>query len=186
MEKMLRCKKGLRPTIFLSKNRRGLSTVVTTLIIVSVSMAAVVLIWGVINNMIKGEIKSSESCFGNYDKVKINGQYTCYVIEGVNDYSLRFSIMVGDIKLEKVVVAVGSEGTIKSYSITNSSQIIEGLSEYPSGLTSIIMPEKNAGKTYLATGFPGMIDSIQLAPVIGGTQCEISDAVYQIEQCEIE
>lgn len=167
---------------FSTKNRKGLSTIVVTLILVALSMAAIVLVWGFVNNLLKKQIHSSESCFGNAEKITINRQYTCYEQTGSN-YKLRFSLSVGDINVSKIVVSVSSGGSVKSYNIMNGTAI-SNLAMY-SGVnpSTILLPLENAGLTYNATGFTTKIDSIQIAPVISGTQCEVSDAISEIENC---
>ncbi|MCK9596056.1 hypothetical protein M0R19_02650 [Candidatus Pacearchaeota archaeon] len=160
-------------------NKKGLSDIVTTVILVALSMAAVVIVWVFINNLIKGQIKSTESCFGNFDKVKLNGQYTCYDIQ---NNIFRISLTVGNVQVDKVIISVSSASAVKSYEITNTAQAIDGLVLYSGG--DVILPGKNSGLTYNATGFPSNIDLIQIAPVISGTQCEISDTISEIEFCQ--
>jgi len=91
-------------------------------------------------------------------------------------------LMIGDIETDKVIVSVSSANAIKSYEITNEDQQDIGLTTYPSG-GEVKLPEKNAGLTYIATGFNSAIDLIQIAPVIGGNQCEISDSLSYVEEC---
>lgn len=168
------------------KNKKGLSTIVITVILIAVSMAAIALVWGVISNMLNNQIKNSESCFGNYDKVKLNGEYTCYTQIDSNQYLLRFSLGIGDIVIDKVIVGISSSSATKSYEITNAVQTISGLKMYPSGVAQIVLPEKNSGLTYeVSTAFTSKIDSIQIAPVINGVQCDVSDSILQIEDCEL-
>lgn len=166
-------------------SKRGLSAVVTTMILVALSMAAIVLVWVFVSNMVKKQIGSSESCYGNYDKVKINGQYTCYERVSASNYNLRFSLAIGDIDVDKVIVSISSVGAVKSYTITNTPQVISGLKMYPSGINQVNLSGKNAGLSYNATGFGGKIDSIQIAPVIGGNLCEVSDSLASIEDCKL-
>jgi hypothetical protein len=165
---------------FLCKNKRGLSAVVTTVILVALSLAAVAVVWMFVSNLINRQIGSSKSCYGNYDKVRINGQYTCYEYLGEENYNLRFSLSIGD-----VAVSVSSASTVKSYEITNTAQTVSGLSMYPLGSSSVNLPDKNAGLTYKATGFTSVIDSISIAPVIGGNLCEISDSLSDVEDCAL-
>ncbi len=168
---------------FLSFNKNGLSTIVVTLILIVLSLVAVGMVWGFVSNMVNKQISSTESCFGNYDKVKLDGQYTCYEISG-STYNFRFSLSMGDVQVEKVIVSVSSGGTSKSYTITNTAQTISGLTPYPSG-TTVILPIQNAGLTYKATGFSSKIDSVKIAAVIGETQCDVSDMLTQIEDCSL-
>lgn len=158
-------------------NSKGLSAIVTTLILVALSIAAVVLVWMFMNNLIKKEINKTESCFGNFDKIKINEQYTC----SGSDF-FQFSLMIGDINIEKVIVSVASEGAVNSYEITNTLGPIEGLTMYDGSL-DIILPAKNSGLTYIINN-PAPVDSIQIRPVIGGTTCDMSDSISEIEICE--
>lgn len=167
------------------QNRKGLSSIVTTVILIALSLAGVVIVWGFVNNFINDEIGSSQSCFGNYDKVKLNKQYTCYeALEG-GGYNLRFSLSVGDIDVDKVTVLVSSESAVKSYVITNENQTISGLTKYPSGISSVTLPEKNSGISYRATGFDSKIDSIEIAPTIDGNLCEVSDSFAEIDNCAV-
>jgi hypothetical protein len=171
---------------FPNKKKKGLSTVVITVIMIALSLAAVVLVWAFVNSIIKKQISSSESCFGTYGKIRINGQYTCYEDLGNNDFSLRFSLIIGDVKVDKVLISVSSGASVKSYEITNTPQIIPNLMMY-SGVNpeNVSLPEKNAGLTYNATGFTAKIDSIQIAPVIGGNLCDVSDSLSEIESCAL-
>ncbi len=165
-----------------SMYKKGLSTIVITVILIALSMAAVVLVWTFVNNVIKKQIGQSESCFGNFDKVSINDQYTCY--EATADgFNLRFSLIIGDIQVDKVIVSISSASAVKSYELTNVGTPIEGLLMYPSNATEIKLPGKNSGLTYKVEGFTSKIDSIQIAPVIGGNLCEASDSLSEIENC---
>ena len=63
---------------FFPKNHKGLSGVITAVIMIALVLAAAGIVWGVVNNMLKGQMEGAEACFGNYDKVTINSIYTCY------------------------------------------------------------------------------------------------------------
>jgi len=168
----------------LPRNHSGLSTIVVTLILIVLSLVAIGIVWGFANNLIKKQISSSESCFGISDKFKINGQYTCYSYDLLTQkYSLRFSLSIGDINVDKLVIGISSASSTKGYTLTNADQTISGLSYYPSG-TPIKLPDKNSGRTYFATTeFAEKIDSIRIAPVVSGTQCEVVDSISDIQDC---
>ncbi|MCX6746539.1 MAG: hypothetical protein NTU63_00190 [Candidatus Pacearchaeota archaeon] len=162
--------------------KKGLSTIVTTLILIVISMSAIALIWTVVNNMIHTTTEQTEACFGSYDKVKLNAIYTCYEqIDSLN-YRVRFSLSIGDATIDKVVIGIASQGAIKSYKLNNTLQTFPDLQYYPSG-TQVKLPDKNAGLTYVASGFASKPDLIQIAPVISEKQCEISDSLTEIENC---
>jgi hypothetical protein len=170
--------------LFKKFRKKGLSTIVITMLLIGISIAAVALVWGVTSSMVKGQIKNSEACFGNFDKIKLNGEYTCYELVGTN-YYLRFAIGLSDIRPEKIIASISSSGESKSYTILNSTGTVAGLTRYPSGSTSIALPEKNGGFTYRAGPFTGPIDSIRVAPVMAGVQCEVSDSITEFVNCEL-
>jgi len=168
-----------------ASKKKGLSAIVTTVLLIALSLAAVVVVWTVVNNTIKTQISNSESCFGNYNKIEINRQYTCYERISSTNYNLIFSISIGDIDVDKVVVSVSSEGVVKSYTLTNTPESITGLRMYPSGLADVNLSNKNGGLSYNATGFEGKIDSIKIAPYISGTLCDTADSVTDIQDCAL-
>jgi len=166
--------------------KHGLSGIITAVIMIALVMAAAVIVWGVVNSLLKGQMEGAEACFGNYNKVTINSMYTCYEFIGVNDYHVHFSLSIGDIEVDEIIVSVSSEGSTNSYTLTNEGQTINGLANYDSigfGTDSIILPGENAGKTYIADGFTEKPDLIKIAPIIGGNQCEVSDTLSNIEVC---
>jgi hypothetical protein len=186
MGKIFLYKIDFQSAIFLDKNRKGLSTIVTTLLIVVLSLVAVGLVWGFVSNMIRNQIKTSESCYGNSDKVRINEQYTCYEVRS-GEYNLRVSLSIGDTSVDKVVVYVSSASAVKSYTITNTEGTVAGLLPIPylAGNVNVKLPGKNSGLTYNATAFSSIIDSVEIAPIIGGTQCDVSASLSQIESCAL-
>ncbi|MCK4647832.1 hypothetical protein KAT24_02795 [Candidatus Pacearchaeota archaeon] len=183
MERKLFYKTSPSENSFFPKNHKGLSGVITAIILIALVLAATVIVWGVVNNLIRKQMESSEACFGNYDKVTINGIYTCY--DSIDD-TFQFSLNIGDIEVDKVIVSVSSEGSTNSYTLTNDAQPIPGLANYSStgfGTDFIKLPGKNAGRTYIASGFTEKPDLIKIAPIIGGQQCEVSDTISNIEVC---
>ena len=165
------------------RSKRGLSTIVVTLILVVLRMAAIALVWSFVSNLLKKQTAESEACFGNTEKISINRQYTCYEQISASNYKLRFSLSVGDIKISKIVVSVSSAGSVKSYNIVNGTTISNLVMYSGTNPATILLPMENSGLTYNATGFNAKIDSLQIAPVISGTQCDVSDSVLEIENC---
>lgn len=162
------------------KNKRGLSGIITAVIMIALVMAAAVIVWGVVNGTLKKQMEGAESCFGNFDKVTLNGIYTCY--NTVNK-QFQFSISIGDIDVEKVVVGISAEGDQRSYTLTEEDQQDMGLTRYGSE-TEVKIPGKNGGYTYIVDEeFDEVPDLIQIAPVIDGQQCEVSDYISNIGSC---
>jgi len=157
--------------------KKGVSAVVTTVILVVLVLVLISVVWGVVNNLVTENLESSSSCFGNFEKVEIEGKYTYY---DENTDEFQFSLSVKDIEVDKLVVVVSNKAGTKSYTLTKEEQIIPGLETYPN-IPTVKIPDKNSGLIYLASGFIEKPDSIKVAPVINGQQCEASDSIVQIE-----
>ena len=179
--------------ILLSK--KGISGVITVVLMIALVMAAAAIVWGIVKSPLKGQVEGAKSCFGNFDKVTINPIYTCY--DSTAD-TVQFSLSIGDIEVDEVLVSIASAGDIDPYTlITDDTGVIvsndfgSGLANYNSaddpqtgfGTDLIKLPEENAGLTYVASGFSTEPDLIQIAPVIDGQQCEVSDTISGIESC---
>jgi len=170
------------------KSKKALSTIVTTVILISVSMAAIALVFGIVSNLMRTQMKSTESCFGNYNKVELEGRYTCYdkiVVGASTTYALRFSIAMGDVTVDKVIIGINSLSNSKTYEITNTATTVADLSTYPTG-SSVSLPLKNGGRTYNTTSiFNSKIDSIKIAAVINGVKCDVADTINEIQDCAL-
>jgi len=170
-------------------NKKGLSEVVTTVIMIALVLLASVMVWTIINNLIQGKIKNSESCFGNAEKVTLDKRNICYDINE-NLGKVRFALSIGDVDVDEVLVSISGGVETKPFKIGKENQTIENLT-YFGGLTPVKLPSKNGGKTYeyswdfMPSGgeFTNTINSIRIAPIIDGTQCEISDSSSEIDNC---
>jgi flagellin-like protein len=167
-----------------NKKKRGLSDVVATVILIALVIVATGVVWAAIDNMIRNRTERAQACFdvGFSQKTGINEDYTCY---NSTNQQVQFSLSVWDIQIDGMLVSITSAGSSKSYTITNTPQTIPGLFSYPDMGNSVQLPGKNSGSTYIATGFPTTIDSIQIAPIVGDKQCDVSDQIKQIEDCSV-
>lgn len=166
-------------------NKRGLSGVVAVVILIALTVAVISIVWVVINNLVTSELEGAESCYGVFEKVTINHQYTCY---NSSSNMFQFSINIADIKLDAVLVSISGEGITKSFKITNDASTIENVATYTGG-SLIKLPETNGGLTYVydltAGGFSGSPDKMQIAPIVNTKQCGASDSLSEIENCFI-
>jgi flagellin-like protein len=167
-----------------SLNKKGLSAVVTVLLLIALTVAVVAIVWGVVNNLVTDELEGAGSCFGVLDKVSLDSRYTCY--NGTGN-ELWFSISMGNIDVDEVLVSITGEGTSSGFKINNTDSQITNVFSFPSRGTSVKLPGKNSGLTYIfdlgASGFTGEPDKIEIAPIISGNQCGISDTIQQFDSC---
>ena len=167
-------------------NKKGLSGVITMVLLIGLTVVAVAIVGVVVRNMINNQVESSESCFGNFNKVTINSLYTCYNNTDSTN-KLLFSIKIGDIDVDEVLVAISSAGATSSLRIKNESSTITDVTNYPDGVEgeNVKLPDKNGGLTYIydLSASPGKPDRIEIAPIINGKQCGTSDSLSSIDIC---
>ena len=166
------------------RNKKALSEVVSTVLILALTIVLAGIVWAVVNGLVKEKVSETESCFNTFGKVTINSRYTCY---NSSSNELQFSIDVGDISLNEVIVGISTSGTSLSFRLNSEGSQIANLVNYPTRSTNIKIPEKNAGLTYIldmdGAGLPGTPNSIRIAPVVGNDQCEVSDSLEEIDNC---
>lgn len=168
---------------FFPNSKTGLSGVITVVILIALVFALVSIVWVVVNNLIKDELEDVESCFGVFGEVTINSRYTCY---DSSSSDFQFSINIGDLDAEEILISISGEGTVKSFTITSEDQQIANLANYKSigfGTDQIKLPGKNAGLTYVTDAFSDSPNSIEIAPIINGKQCDVSDSLSEIDNC---
>jgi flagellin-like protein len=160
--------------------KKGVSGIITTVVLIALALAIVAVVWVVVKNIVEGRVAHSEACFDVFEKVRINEIYTCWDSEA-NQF--QFSISIGDIEVDEILIAIGSEAMQKSIRITSGGGTVEGVSNYRGDSNIIKTPGKNAGLTYIYSGTATKPDYIEIAPVVDGKQCDISDSLYEIESC---
>ena len=169
------------------ESKRGISGVIAMVIMVALVLAVIAIVWVVVNNLIEDEIESSESCFGIFDKVIIENSYTCYNDTG---QEIQFSINIGDIDVDEILVRVSGAGTTKSFSLSSGVQetFLKNYlnTSYGGGL---VFPGKNAGRTYVLdmvlADLSGTPDLMEIAPIINEKQCGVSDTLSEFDDCEL-
>jgi flagellin-like protein len=163
-------------------NKKGISAIIATVILIALAVAAIAVIWVFVKGMVEDELGEAGACFEVYEKVTLNDKYTCYDFE--EDVTL-FSINIGDVEVDEILVGISAGGASKSFRIKDDAEI-EYLEMWSSD-DAIRLPEKNEGLTYSVdmsgAGLTGTPTVIQISPVIKGAQCEVSDSIVQIDSC---
>ena len=165
------------------KDKKGVSEVISVILIVALVMIMIGVVWVVVKNLVSDKLSETGSCFENFGKVTLNNRYTCY---NSTSKELQFSINIGDANISEALLGVSSAGTSVSFKLNNTGSQIPNLVNYPNRTTNITLPKKNAGLTYLlnmsAAGL-SVPDSISIAPKTGKDQCGISDSLEEIDDC---
>ncbi|MBM3228538.1 hypothetical protein FJZ20_01480 [Candidatus Pacearchaeota archaeon] len=166
-------------------NKKGVSGIIGTIILIALVIFTAGIVWVVVNNIIGGGIDEASSCFGIFDKVKLDPEWTCY---NYTSNETLFKIDIGDINVNEVLVGITAQGTSTSFRILKTESQITGVSMYPDRNPNVKLPDKGGGFTYIINmiqmGFGEEMPSIiQIAPIIGEQTCEISSTVDYIETC---
>jgi flagellin-like protein len=175
-------KKIQRGKSFIS-NKKGLSEIIGTLIVIALVLLAAGIVWGVVNNILKDKIKSSTSCFGNFGKITLDKKYTCYDTSA-NPGKVRFSLNRGDVNVDNVLISITNGAETKSFKVNNNAQAVDGLT-YLNGTSIVSLPPKNGGITYAYLWTSDAPKTVQIAPMIDGQQCEVSDSITEIDNCNL-
>jgi hypothetical protein len=172
--------------MMLSKNKKGLSGIVITLLLVALAIILVSIVWTVVSNLVNEKLNQAGSCFDVFDKISLNNQFTCY---DYGENRLHISINRGDAELDGIVVAIGTETESSSFTLAGEDKTIDNLWYYgSSGEENVKMPDGSSGVTYVYDwsenfGSEGAPILIQIAPVVGENQCEVSDTLTEIPSC---
>jgi len=171
----------------LFKNKKGLSTVIATVLLILLVTVTTAIVWVFVNNIVTQRTEGVQSCFEvqSGEKITINDYYTCY------DSALgevQFSINIGDAEIDSLIISILASGNSKSFTLTNSNTTFNNLKPYNGNYnTNVTLPGKNEGLTYIASGFTNVekIDWIKIAPIIEDKQCDLTDATYEIVDCSL-
>jgi flagellin-like protein len=172
------------------KDKRAISGIITTVILIALVMAASLIVWGVIDSMIRDKMGKSEACFEVYEKISLNERYTCY---NPSEGTFQFSVQVGDLEPEKLLIGIGQEAGTKTITLEKGANItgVKDYGEMDSEYGNAIDygTSGNWGKTYIvnlsASGmYTGTPDYIQIIPIVKGHQCEPSDRIEKINTCQ--
>jgi uncharacterized membrane protein len=162
------------------KNKKALSQVVSTVLLIALAIAMIAGIWGTTQSFVKDRLDKTESCYGLFEQIKINDEYTCYDSENER---VQISISRSDIDIDSLLVGISMETSSKTFVLSSQNRILEEVTNYPSNSTGVELPSKEGGKTYYVYGITSPPEKIELAPKINQNQCDVSDSSSQVDAC---
>ena len=162
--------------------RKGISEVVATVIMIGLVMAAAAIIWGVVKGMLDRQMVDTENCMGSHGKAKLYSGATCYNGAATSG-EFYFYVETSDANLSKIIVSVYTSGGSKTIEIPSSSGYSD-VREYDSKNynTPLNHLGPNSGKRYVLN-ISSRPESISVVPVVGKTQCSVSDTITSIRNC---
>ena len=174
------------------KGKRGLSSVVSVVIITALVVAAIAIVWSFVENTITDRIDETTSCYDTMGELSFDNDYTCYNITS-DDSEIRFKIDRGDINIEGVLISVKTEAETRSYKLTSEARDVSGLTNYPEREGTVLLPGKSEGETFIIENFPlntslNQETGLRLLayPITGGGQCDNpSDSIKNVYSCSV-
>lgn len=153
-------------------NKKGISAVVATVLIILITVAAVTIIWAAIIPMINNQLTKGTVCLDAVSQVSLSDVgYTCKHASGAN-VSIQVSRNAKAFDLADIQVVITAAGNSYSYNLATSPEVVVNPG----------FPNANEEKVYVidTSGITGTIDKVEIAPVvkIGNAQesCDISSA----------
>lgn len=153
------------------KEKRGISAVVATVLIILITVAAVTIIWAAIIPMINNQLDKGKACFDAISQVSLPDQgYSCISSDGKNA-TIQIKRGSLDFELVDVQVIFSSEGNSHSFALSNGVTTL-----VPSG--NITFPHINEERVYVidTSSITGEVDTVEIAPVVEiGKSAEVCD-----------
>jgi len=142
-------------------NKKGISAIVATVLIILITVAAITIIWAAIIPMISNQLESGTVCLDAVSGVQLKDEgYTCVNSDGI--VTLQISRTAKDFDLNAIQILISVDGD------TNTETRDFADEEFVSNGAIVINT---------STGYPGAT-KVQIAPVVGvgntEEQCDIS------------
>lgn len=151
-------KRDLRSTIFQKKNRRGLSTVIVTLLFILLSLVAVGIVWVVVSNLLKSGTQQASSGFGQL-LVSLELQNVNINPNGDIGVSVKRNVGQGDLTGIAFIISDG----------TNSPVIKKDTTLQELGTQTFTITTSELGSNF------GLVKEVSIVPVISSTMGNVVD-----------
>lgn len=161
------------------KSKRGLSQIISTVILIVLTLAIVAGVWTAVSNYVHSSLNHASSCNNIAGKVSLDPDYTCY--DSISNVTL-VSISRGLFSLDSLQVVVSNATSSKSFSLYNSTKQISYVTNYPDNTSGVTMPANESGQTFCIYGFKNSTE-VDVAPKVNGNQCDATDSISDIPIC---
>lgn len=137
------------------RNKRAISPIIATTLIIMMTIAGVAIIWGVVMPIIKrGATEIASACIGMDLTIETRGGVTCYnATSGTIDVSISRGAASEGMALEKIQVIVFGKGESESVIIDSLEYTLPGINEQKTySLNTTLTPEKVSIAPIIAMG----------------------------------
>lgn len=160
----------------MNSQKRGISAVVATVLIILITVAAITIVWAAIIPMINNQLDQGTLCLDAVSQLSIMDEgWTC-VDTPANELSLQIKKGATTFDLADVQVLISSGGNVESVKLLDTYALAD-------------LPDANEEKVFTlnvtALLAAGTIDSVKIAPIVkvGNTQetCSVSSSKTLLE-----
>jgi len=157
---------------YMVKNKKGISAIVATVLIILITVAAVTIIWAAVIPMISNKLEAGTVCLDAVSQIQLLDEgYTCRASNGDN-VSIQIKHLAKSFELADVQVLVSAGGDTTVFEISNDTTTL-----VPIG-SDISLPGINEEKVYIINTslITGTINEVKIAPVVAvGNSKEVCD-----------
>ncbi|MFA5993135.1 MAG: hypothetical protein WC796_05505 [Candidatus Pacearchaeota archaeon] len=169
-------------------DKRGLSGVVTTLLIVLITVMAVFILASVMVPWVQNTLDNQKGCFNIRGELKFNEAKSCYNIsDGGNINSTKINIVFGKSNLSEIILWLDINGDYKMYRLKRGSTCCN--SDTPpvtivntTGGTVMGMGKQGSEMYYIIKD--KVVKRVKVAPVVEGKDCTDIIEDMELERCE--
>lgn len=170
----------------LRKNKKAVSTLVATVLLILITVAAVGIIWGAIMPMLNSAMEMGQACLNARLTIDTTQGYTCY-----KTASKESQVMINrgaeEFSLAGIRVMVSGGGQSKTFEVATdqNKSTIKMIGEAYSGnvFASSDLPSVNEDRTYVVntSSLGVVVEEVKVAPIakVGNTErvCDVSSRV---------
>lgn len=161
------------------KNKKAVSALVATVLLILITVAAVGIIWGAIMPMLNRAMEMGQACLNARLTIDTTSGYTCYKTS-----TKEAQIMVGrgaeEFSLAGMYLIVSGGGQSKTFKIKTTGE--NGV-KMIGGTSTLDLPESNEERTYILYIGDNLtkVEEVKVAPLakVGNTEksCDVSSRV---------
>lgn len=164
--------------------KRGLSEVVTTVLIIALAVAAIIMISGFLIPFVRENLDKGKECYDSLGKLSVvaelGGVVSCY--DSANgELNLIIKREASDETiLNGIAVSLSNQGEARRVNIVDG-EAVNGIRMYNPEATTISLPQAGTEKTYIIA--TSEVDGVVIAPILdNGRLCE-ETASFRIVKC---
>lgn len=160
----------------MERNKKSLSSVVTTVLLILITVAAFVTIILFIMPMIKDNLEKGRACFEMREQISIDPSYTCY--RPTSTFVMVKRGLSNGIEIKGLVFSLNSPAGAQKYEFNDKTEK-EGIRMY-NGSSILYVPEAGGAETYNFSR--GYVSFVEVVPVLDkGIVCDAISA--EVNRC---